>query len=66
MSEYLHVEKPFLAELAFLDWSVIDQGCRMLPIDPAARLRALDNVLTSEKAARMQSSGSFLTAPSLP
>ena len=26
MSEYLHVEKPFLDQLATLGWAVIDQG----------------------------------------
>ena len=26
MSEYLHVEKPFLDQLATLGWTVIDQG----------------------------------------
>ncbi len=36
MSEYLHVEKPFLDQLAALGWTVIDQG---IPFDPAASLR---------------------------
>ena len=40
MSEYLHVEKPFLDQLADLDWTVIDQGQGMIPSDPAASLRA--------------------------
>lgn len=26
MSEYIHVEKPFLKQLAALGWAVIDQG----------------------------------------
>ncbi|RLE25862.1 MAG: type I restriction endonuclease subunit R, partial [Acidobacteria bacterium] len=39
MSEYLHVEKPFLDQLATLGWEVIDQGCGMIPSDPAASLR---------------------------
>lgn len=39
MSEYLHVEKPFLAQLATLGWTVIDQG-QGVPGDPAASLRA--------------------------
>jgi len=26
MSEYLHVEKPFLDQLAALGWTAIDQG----------------------------------------
>lgn len=39
MSEYLHVEKPFLDQLAALKWAVIDQGHGMIPSDPAASLR---------------------------
>ena len=39
MSEYLHVEKPFLDQLAELDWTVIDQGQSMIPSDPAKSLR---------------------------
>lgn len=39
MSEYLHVEKPFLDQLAALDWEVVDQGTGMIPADPAASLR---------------------------
>lgn len=39
MSEYLHVEKPFLDQLAALGWKVVDQGCGMIPSDPAASLR---------------------------
>lgn len=27
MSEYSHVEKPFLDQLAALDWTVIEQSC---------------------------------------
>jgi len=26
MSEYIHVEKPFLEQLAVLGWQVLDQG----------------------------------------
>ena len=40
MSEYLHVEKPFLEQLATLGWRVIDQGQGFIPTDPAASLRA--------------------------
>lgn len=40
MSEYLHVEKPFLDQLASLNWTVIDQGCGIIPSDPAASLRS--------------------------
>jgi len=29
MSEYSHVEKPFLDQLAALDWAVIKQCCRV-------------------------------------
>jgi type I restriction enzyme R subunit len=39
MSEYLHVEKPFLAQLSSLGWTVIDQG-QGVPGDPAASLRS--------------------------
>jgi len=39
MSEYLHVEKPFLDQLASLGWTVIDQGHGFIPADPAASLR---------------------------
>ena len=39
MSEYLHVEKPFLDQLAALGWTVIDQGQGFIPTDPAASLR---------------------------
>jgi len=39
MSEYLHVEKPFLDQLAALDWTVIDQGQGFIPSDPTASLR---------------------------
>ena len=40
MSEYLHVEKPFLDQLAALDWFVIDQGHGIIPTDPAESLRS--------------------------
>ncbi len=39
MSEYLHVEKPFLDQLAALGWSVIDQGQGFIPSDPTISLR---------------------------
>jgi len=39
MSEYLHVEKPFLDHLATLGWTVIDQGHGFIPSDPAVSLR---------------------------
>jgi len=39
MSEYLHVEKPFLDQLKALGWTVIDQGHGFIPSDPAASLR---------------------------
>jgi type I restriction enzyme R subunit len=39
MSEYHHVEKPFLDQLATLGWTVIDQGQGFIPSDPAASLR---------------------------
>src|SRR6185503_9543411 len=39
MSEYFHVEKPFLDQLATLGWTVIDQGHGVIPSDPAVSLR---------------------------
>ena len=39
MSEYLHVEKPFLDQLAALSWTVIDQGQGFIPSDPTKSLR---------------------------
>jgi type I restriction enzyme R subunit len=39
MSEYLHVEKPFLDQLSALGWKVVDQGHGMIPSDPARSLR---------------------------
>ena len=40
MSEYTHVEKPLLTQLAGLGWTPIDQGSQMIPQDPAASLRS--------------------------
>ena len=39
MSEYSHVEKPFLDQLDKLGWTEIDQGVGVIPSDPAASLR---------------------------
>ncbi len=39
MTEYFHVEKPFLDQLATLDWSVIDHGPSAIPSDPSISLR---------------------------
>ncbi|MDA1055202.1 MAG: dockerin type I domain-containing protein [Planctomycetota bacterium] len=39
MSEYFHVGKPSLDQLATLGWTVIDQGHGMIPSDPAVSLR---------------------------
>ncbi|MGK2951136.1 MAG: type I restriction endonuclease, partial [Thiobacillus sp.] len=39
MSEYLHVEKPFLDQLAALGWTVVDQGQGFIPSDPAVSKR---------------------------
>lgn len=39
MSEYFHVEKPFLDQLAALGWTVVDQGHGVIPTNPAASLR---------------------------
>ena len=38
MSEYLHVEKPFLDQLNALGWTIIDQGAGV-PSDPASSMR---------------------------
>ena len=40
MSEYLHVEKPFLDQLGTLGWTVIDQGQGFIPTDPTLSLRS--------------------------
>ncbi len=40
MSEYLHVEKPFLTQLETLGWEVIDQGAGIIPSDPSRSLRS--------------------------
>ena len=40
MSEYLHVEKPFLDQLAALGWTVIDQGYNLIPSNPTKSLRS--------------------------
>ena len=40
MSEYTHVEKPFLDQLGQLGWTVIDQGVGIIPSDPAKSLRS--------------------------
>jgi type I restriction enzyme R subunit len=39
MSEYLHVEKPFLDQLTALGWHAIDQGVGVIPSDPSVSLR---------------------------
>lgn len=39
MSEYLHVEKPFLDQLAALGWKATDQGQGLIPSDPTQSLR---------------------------
>ena len=39
MSEYLHVEKPFLDQLGALGWTVVDQGQGFIPTDPGKSLR---------------------------
>jgi type I restriction enzyme R subunit len=40
MSEYFHVEKPFLDQLSALGWTVVEQGHSFIPSDPSASLRA--------------------------
>jgi type I restriction enzyme R subunit len=39
MSEYFHVEKPFLDQLAALGWKIVDQGHGFIPSDPTASHR---------------------------
>jgi len=39
MSEYLHVEQPFLTQLRGLGWEALDQGYGAFPTDPAVSLR---------------------------
>ena len=39
MSEYLHVERPFLNQLAALGWQATDQGQGFIPSDPVKSLR---------------------------
>jgi len=39
MSEYLHVETPFLDQLATLGWTIIDRGQGFISSNPVARLR---------------------------
>lgn len=38
MTEYLHVEEPFLAQLQTLGWTAIDHGPGVIPSDPAGSL----------------------------
>jgi hypothetical protein len=38
VSEFLHVERPFLDQLANLGWRVIDQGQGVIPSGPALSL----------------------------
>ena len=40
MTEYSHVEEPFLTQLRGLGWKVLDRGYGAIPTDPAASLRA--------------------------
>lgn len=40
MSEYYHVEKPFLDQLAELGWAVVNQGSEGIPTDPSRSLRS--------------------------
>jgi len=39
MSEYHHVEKPFLDQLGALGWQVVDHGQTVIPSDPTKSLR---------------------------
>jgi len=50
MSEYPHVEKPFLDQLATLGWTVIDQGHGFIPSDPAASPTAMAILLSAERS----------------
>jgi type I restriction enzyme R subunit len=49
MAEYANVEKPFLDKLSVLDWEVIDQGCGIIPQDPAISLRTSFREVALEK-----------------
>ena len=40
VSEYFHVEKPFLDQLAALGWTLVDQGHGFIPSEPGKSLRA--------------------------
>lgn len=40
MSEYIHVEKPFLDHLGALGWKIVNQQRGMIPSDPAKSLRS--------------------------
>ncbi len=40
MSEYLHVEKPFLDQLGTLGWAVTDHGQGIIPSNPSERAQA--------------------------
>jgi type I restriction enzyme R subunit len=40
MSEYLHVEKPFLDQMRALGWNAIDQGHGFVPMAPSVSLRS--------------------------
>jgi len=40
MSEYIHVEKPFLDQLGALGWKIVNQRRGMIPSDPAKSLRS--------------------------
>ncbi|NEX18813.1 hypothetical protein G3480_00495 [Thiorhodococcus mannitoliphagus] len=64
MSEHLHVEKPFLDQLAALGWQVVDQGQGCITSDPKKSLRASfrEWLLPEVSATRCAPSISRLTA----
>ena len=59
MSEYLFVEKPFLDQLAALDWDVIDQGPG-IPTDPTKSLRtSFREVILKERFLRQRAGDQY-------
>jgi DNA-binding transcriptional regulator YiaG len=42
MSEYQHVEKPFLGQFGTLGWKMVDQGHGIIPVDPGSSLTSGD------------------------
>lgn len=66
MSEYLHVENPFLDQLAALGWQVIDQGQGCIPSDPGSSLRSSFREWFLPEVFRNAVRGNNLTADGTP